>query len=99
LGGQHKVDFLKFSGHALGQMFARLISVDEVRIVVEQGEVIASYPDDSPYPSELRLGFAGERALHVVFAYDEVLRTAYVVTAYVPDPKIWSEDLRSRRKQ
>lgn len=93
------IDSLLFSGHALRQMFARVITADDVRGVVEEGEVITSYPDDRPYPSELLLGHRAGRALHVVLAYNADARTAYVVTAYVPDPKLWTEDFKTRRKQ
>jgi len=36
--------------------------------------------------------------LHVVLAYNQATRTGYVVTAYVPDPKLWSKDFKTRRK-
>ncbi len=46
---------LIFSGHAVTRMFERAITRDQVRSVVEAGEIIASYPDDIPYPSYLVL--------------------------------------------
>ena len=87
-----------FSGHALRQMFARSITADHIRSVIDEWEVIASYPDDRPYPSELLLGFPAGRPLQVVLAYNEATRTGYVVTAYVPDPRLWSEDYKTRRE-
>ena len=93
-----QIESFVFSGHALRQMFARSISADDIRTVIREGEVIASYPDDRPYPSELLLGFSTERPLHVILAYNEASRIAYVVTTYVPDPKLWSEDFKTRRK-
>ena len=89
---------MAYSAHALRQMFARSISPDAVRLVVEEGEIIASYLDDTPYPSDLLLGFAAGRPLHVVLAYDRANRTGYVVTAYVPDPALWSDDFKTRRR-
>jgi len=86
-----------FSGHALRQMFARNIAVDAVKAVIDKGDVIASYPDDRPYPSELRVGFPSGSALHVVLAYDETSSIGYVVTTYVPDPRLWSEDFKTRK--
>jgi hypothetical protein len=81
-------------------MFARNVAVDDVNATIENGEIIASYPDDSPYPSDLMLGVDRfNRPLHVVLAYNKETRTAYVVTAYVPDPKLWTEDLKRRREQ
>jgi len=39
-------------------MFVRSIAVTEVRTVIEQGDTIERYPQDTPYPSRLVLGFA-----------------------------------------
>ncbi|WP_228024518.1 DUF4258 domain-containing protein [cf. Phormidesmis sp. LEGE 11477] len=61
---------LIWSGHAIKQMFQRRISKKAVTAVVTNGEVIADYSDDRPYPSCLLLGYVGKRALHVVAAKD-----------------------------
>lgn len=92
------MESLVFSGHAVRQMFARAITSEDVKAVLAEGEVIASYPDDRPYPSELLLGSPAGRPLHVVLAYNEATRTGYVVTAYAPDPRLWTEDFKTRRK-
>ncbi len=92
-----QIESLVFTGHSLKQMFARSISPDDLRTVVETGEAIATYPDDNPYPSELLLGFPGGRALHVVLAFNEATRTGYVITTYDPDMRIWSDDFKARR--
>ena len=42
--------------HAVQRMFERKVSIEEVRYVLETGEVIEEYPDDTPYPSRLILG-------------------------------------------
>jgi len=55
-----------FTGHAMRRMFERDISPDQVEQAVSAGEMIASYPDDRPYPSYLILGFVDELPLHVV---------------------------------
>ena len=57
-----RCDTLIFTGHAFTRMFARAISPDEVRAVVDRGETIAEYPDDTPYPSALLLATVGGRA-------------------------------------
>jgi hypothetical protein len=88
---------LIFTGHAVRQMFQRKITKDEVRSVIEKDEVIADYPDDKPFPSKLLLGFSDGRPLHVVFAYDSLHETGYVVTAYVPEQKLWSDDFKRRK--
>jgi hypothetical protein len=79
-------------------MFARRIREDEVRTVIFEGEPIAQYPDDRPYPSLLLLGFSGGRPIHVVLGYNEPLETGFVVTAYVPSPDLWNEDFKTRRR-
>jgi hypothetical protein len=94
---RRRIESLVFTGHALRQMFARHIDLQDVRAVVAGGEVIASYPQDQPYPSELLLGFPSGRPLHVVAAYHGDERTVSIVTAYVPKPSLWSEDFRTRR--
>ena len=88
---------LVITGHAGRQMFARRISVDEVRVVVEGGETIGDYPDDTPYPSRLLSGVVDGRAIHVVLAYDEATASGYVVTAYEPDPRLWRPNFKKRR--
>jgi hypothetical protein len=89
---------LVFTGHALKQMFARGISPADVQSAVEGGEAIAEYPDDTPHPSRLILGFVSGRPVHVVLATDRRTQAAYVVTAYVPDASLWEPDFRKRKK-
>jgi hypothetical protein len=88
---------LVFTGHAIQQMFARRITVDEVREVIANHEIIVEYPDDVPYPSNLLLGGVSGRPLHVVLGYDNVRGNGYVITVYEPDPTLWDEKFRKRR--
>lgn len=89
---------LVFRVHAVRRMFERKISVANVRDVIEKGEMIESYPDDVPYPSRLLLGWRGARPLHVVVADNAAARETVVITAYEPDPALWDETFRQRRK-
>ncbi len=41
---------LTFRIHAIPRMFERSFSPEEVRSVVENGETIQEYPEDTPYP-------------------------------------------------
>jgi len=66
--------------------------------IVAEGEVIASDPDDLPFPSVLILGFDGARPIHFVVARDAQTMLCFVVTVYQPDPKVWSDDFRTRRE-
>lgn len=88
-----------FSGHAIRQMFHREIAKDDVIRAVNTGQVIIDYPDDIPYPSCLMLAFIGDDPIHVVFAFDRENKIGIVITAYIPAPKLWAEDFKSRRDQ
>ena len=87
-----------FSGHAVTRMFERGIGKAEVMRAITMGEVIQSYPDDTPHPSYLLLWKASNRVLHVVIAHDEETGACYIITAYPPSPEIWDSDYRNRRK-
>ena len=89
---------LRFTGHALRQMFARRISAAVVRAAVEQGETIADYPGDRPHPSRLLLAYVDDRPIHVVLGYNQAQDTGYVITAYEPDPAIWRPGFKERRQ-
>ena len=78
-------------------MFERSISPDEVLQLIESGEVIEGYPDDQPYPSVLLYAHVKGKILHAVVASDSATGDCYVITVYVPDAAIWSDDFRSRR--
>jgi hypothetical protein len=78
-------------------MFDRGIAPDVVGRIVRQGEQIASYPDDRPYPGELLIGFDDSRPIHVLVARDPQSGECHVVTAYVADPALWDETFRNRR--
>ena len=61
---------LVFRTHAVKRMFQRHISEKEVRHVIENGEIIEPYRDDTPYPSRLVLGwFKGSRNNHFPFSH------------------------------
>ena len=89
---------LIFRIHAIQRMFERQISPEDVRSVVESGETIQEYPDDTPYPSRLVLGWKLQRPIHIVVADNEVDNEKIIVTVYEPDPTQWADDFK-RRKQ
>lgn len=89
---------LVFRVHAVQRMAERQVDVDAVRRVLEGGEVIADYPDDTPLPSRLVLGWLGDRPLHVVVGDNHVDRVTVVITVYEPDPTQWEPGFKSRRK-
>ncbi|TAK13704.1 MAG: DUF4258 domain-containing protein [Anaerolineae bacterium] len=92
-----ETDRLQFRAHAVQRMFERGISVDEVLALLREGEIIEDYTADMPAPGELRLGWAGARPLHAVFAFDAARTAAVVVTAYEPSLADWGDTFRQRR--
>ena len=89
---------LVFRVHAIQRMFERGISHDDVVHVIWYGEVILEYPDDTPYPSHLILGWRGGRPLHVVAADNDAENQTIIVTAYEPDSKQWESDFRTKKE-
>lgn len=67
-----------FSGHVFKRMAERSFSLETIKSVIENGRVIKDYPDDTPYPSRLILGFDGERPVHIVSAYNAENEMSYL---------------------
>lgn len=88
---------LVFRVHAIKRMFQRHITEEEVRHALKSGKVIEAYPEDQPYPSELILGYAHTRVLHVVVAHNSKSKESIVITAYEPDPQRWESDFKRRK--
>lgn len=89
---------LLFRDHAILRMSQRGISEAEARVALDSGEIIEEYPDDQPYPSRLVIGWAGYRPLHLVLADNPSNMDTYVITAYEPDPNLWTADFRGRKQ-
>jgi hypothetical protein len=89
---------LVFTTHALRRMLEHGIRSGQIREVLEEGERIESYPDDTPLPSYLMLGKGEGRVLHVVAADDEAQDETIVITSYEPDAKQWESDFRTRKR-
>ena len=88
---------LVFRRHALERMAQRRVTVENVREIIDSGEVIRQYPDDLPFSSRLTAGWIGGRPLHVVSAYDAAEATIVIITVYEPDPSRWDESFRRNR--
>ena len=78
-------------------MFERQIERSVVESVIQSGATIESYPEDTPYPSRLVLGWDRDRPVHVVVADNPQDEEAIVITVYQPDPMRW--DSRFSRRQ
>ncbi|HUY78952.1 MAG TPA: DUF4258 domain-containing protein [Ktedonobacterales bacterium] len=87
---------LVYRVHAVQRMAQRGVSENEVRLIMANGEVIEDYPTDSPYPSQLLLGWSAGRPLHVVAAQNDVDQETNIITVYEPDPARWTADFRRR---
>ena len=76
----------------------RMIRTEEVRAVIETGEVIEDYPDDPRGHSCLMLGFGDNaRPVHVVCAPKADYLA--IITAYLPEPAEWSGEFKTRRRK
>ena len=84
--------------HAAKRMLERDIGIEEIEQVVEAGETIEDYEDDTPFPSRLMLGWPKERPLHVVAADEPDSDITHVITAYEPNPAQWDESFQRRKK-
>jgi hypothetical protein len=56
---------LRFKVHAIIQMDERGLSVEDVRMALDNGEDIENRPDDHPHPARLVLGLCRLGVLHV----------------------------------
>jgi len=85
-----------FRTHAIKRMFQRRIDEKDVRSVLENGEIIEIYSDDTPYPSRLILGWRDNRPLHVVAADNVTDNETIVITVYEPEQDKWSSNYKRR---
>lgn len=84
--------------HAFKRMLIRKISPDEIKEVIEKGEVIKTYPDDRPYPSVLLYKTINERPLHVVVAKNETNEECIIVTVYIAGEEFWQPDFKTKKQ-
>ena len=82
--------------HSRKRFAERNISLQDICNVFDNGEIIKDYPTDSPFPSCLILGKSNGRSIHVCASIDEDM--IYLITAYVPSPDKWEQDLKTRRR-
>jgi hypothetical protein len=88
---------LVFRIHAIQRMFERGFAEEDIQNVVETGENIEYYPNDSPYPSRLVLGWWGKRPVHIVVADNHSENEAIIITVYEPDNALWEPGFRRRK--
>ena len=88
---------IEWRKHALERMLERGISRKEVKTVLEQGEIIENYKNDTPFESALFF-YIDKKPIHVVASLDESTMTIYVITAYIPDTTHFNKDLKTRKR-
>ena len=88
---------IEWRKHMLQRLAERGILQQEVLDVLRTGELIEDYPDDEPYPSALFLAFPAGRPLHVVAAFDENERRAYMISVYQPSLEFFELDYKTRK--
>ena len=91
-----KIGKIIFRTHAIKRMFQRRVDEKDVRCVLETGEIIEVYPDDTPYPSRLILGWMESQPLHVVAADNIADNETIIITVYEPEQDKWSLNFKRR---
>lgn len=88
---------IEVTQHILMRCQQRNITYEEIKEVIQNGEIIEEYPSDYPYPSCLILGMTIEgRIIHVVVGVAE--DCLWLITAYEPDPEQWNSEYRMRKE-
>ena len=85
--------------HAIRQMSRpdRMISPNDVREVIQNGEIIENYPEDPRGHSCLMLyQKIDNRPIHIVCAPKEDYLA--IITAYIPTPDEWDAKYKKRKK-
>jgi len=93
-----KVGKIDWQRHSLERMMERNISRNSVKQVLLEGELIEDYPDDTPYPSGLFLGWVEGEPIHVVVSLDFTSKWCFIITAYIPDLDHFEPDFKTRKK-
>lgn len=98
LRSMNRLEKIAITEHARLRLFERGITVSDVMMCIDGGEIIEQYENDSPLQSCLILGLSIEsRYIHVVVSKDEEF--IYLITAYYPDINRWELDFKTRRER
>lgn len=83
--------------HTLARLARRDIPQRVIIEVIMKGEIMEDYPQDSPFPSCLILGWVKDKPYHVVVSLDESTSMGYIITAYEPSLDRFEPDFKTRR--
>lgn len=88
----------RLTRHATIARRHRSISLDHLKAPLFDGEIVEQYPDDTPYPSCLVLGWlpSGD-PLHIVCSRGLMQPALRIVTVYEPDDHRWKDDYTTRK--
>jgi hypothetical protein len=91
---------VRISAHGYDEMMADDIFIKDVLANVSNGIVIEDYPHYPKGPCVLVLQKdTMGKSIHVVWGIPKsVLSPAVLVTAYRPNPQLWTSDFKQRRR-
>jgi hypothetical protein len=92
---------VRVSDHGYEELRKDAILVKDAMIGISTAVLVESYPDRFRGPALLTLQQDGNgRPIHVIWALPRnERRPAVLVTAYRPDPALWDDDLKERKRR
>lgn len=89
---------IRWTYHVNMRLQGRSISREAILASCASYEIVEAYPEDKYLPSYLVFATYQGNVFHVLFATDVAEDHVRVVTAYVPDPDEWEQDLKKRKQ-